>query len=181
MPEPQVLVSGEPRKHVRSAPAPAPAEAWRWIGWLGLALLVVGVGDTLLAFVPFRLGNSEWEFGTVAATFAGLPLVTMGFAASLGAATALGSRWAIVTLSWMVLVWGTLVVAGLLLFMTDVPLALRTVAGDAQIGIRKAVAKTVMLGVVFGGVYFITGVGSLRRLRDRPPLRPLPGETGPAT
>jgi hypothetical protein len=164
MAQPQIL-GGETKKGARAVLAPSAEEAWRWISWFSLALLVAGLGDTILALVPLRFGNIEWEFGTIAATFAGLPLVTMGFAGALAAAIARGRRLAVLLLAWLVLLWGALVLAGLVLFLTDVPAALRAVGGDAQLGIRKAAAKTGMLGIVFATVYFATGIGSLRRLR----------------
>lgn len=136
--------------------------AWRWIGWFALVLTVAGVADWVLAWIPLRLGSPEWEFGTVTASFGGLPLVTMGFAGLLGSAFARGKRWQIIATGWIVLFFALLIVGALLLFILDVPIALRVVQGPARLGILKATAKTVMLGVLFSTAYFIASIGALR-------------------
>ena len=152
----------EPRRPRISADVP---QAWRWIGWFGLVLSVVGVGDWVLAWVPMRLGSPEWEFGTIAATTAGLPLTAMGFAALLGAAIARGIRWQVITMGWVLLVWAIVVFGAVLIFMLDVPLALRAVEGTAHLGIIKATIKTVFLGLVFSVAFGVAGFGALRHSR----------------
>lgn len=136
--------------------------AWRWVGWFSLVLALAGVGDWALAWFPLRLGNPEWEFGTVAATMAGLPLMAMGFAGLLASATARGVRWQMVTMGWLLLLFALIIVAALALFLLDVPLALRTVEGPARSGIVKAGIKTAMLGALFAGAYVTAGVTALR-------------------
>jgi hypothetical protein len=140
-------------------------QAWRWIGWFSLVLALAGIGDWILAWIPLRFGATEWEFGTIVSTFAGLPLVTMGFAGMLASAMARGIRWQLVALGVLVLLWGGMIVAALLVFMLDVPIALSAVQGPAHLGIVKATAKTTMLGVLFGVVYFVVGIAALRRSR----------------
>lgn len=167
MPEPQVLVAGEPKKPTRAAQPLAPGDGWVWIGWFGLMLAIVGVGDFLLAWYPMALGNPEWEFGTVVASFSGLPLVTMGFAGLLGSAAARGVRWQIVTLGWMLVVFGGLLVLAYVTFLLDVPLALRAGADQqvVQLGLRKAIVKTSLLAVAFAGSYIGFGIVALRHAR----------------
>ena len=142
----------------------APAEGWKWIGWLGVLLAVVGLGDFVLAWYPLRFGVVEWEFGTVASTFAGLPLVTMGFAALLASGLARGREWLVRLMGWWLVLFGVVVLAALVVFLTDVPIALRAVTGDAALGIKKAIAKTTMLGVVFSVAYVVSGASALRYL-----------------
>ena len=142
----------------------APAEGWKWIGWLGVLLAVVGLGDFVLAWYPLRFGVAEWEFGTVASTFAGLPLVTMGFAALLASGLARGRGWLVRLMGWWLVLFGVVVLAALVVFLTDVPIALRAVTGDAALGIKKAIAKTTMLGVVFSAAYVVSGASALRYL-----------------
>src|SRR5688500_7396536 len=67
-----------------------PIRAWGWLGWFGGVITLVAAGDLALAWYPFRVGVPEWEFGTIAASFAGLPLLTMGLAALLGSMLARG-------------------------------------------------------------------------------------------
>lgn len=138
-------------------------QAWRWIGWFSLALAAAGLGDWIIAWVPLRLGTPEWEFGTIVSSFAGLPLVTMGFAGLFGSAAARGIRWQLRLVGAIVLVWAVMIVAALLVFLLDVPLALQSVQGAAQMGIIKATVKTAMLGVLFTTVYVVIAIGALRR------------------
>lgn len=147
--------------------AGAPDEGWKWIGWLGLLLTVVGLGDFALAWYPVRLGAPEWEFGTVASTFAGLPLVTMGFAGLLASGLARGRAWLIRLMGWGLLAFGLVILAAYVVFLTDVPIALRSVTGDAALGIRKAIAKTTMLGLVFSLAYMVSGFAALRHMRKQ--------------
>jgi hypothetical protein len=163
--DPKILI-GTPRESARDRVLPPDVhQAWRWIGWFSLVLALAGAGDWVLAWIPLRFGTAEWEFGTIVSTFAGLPLVTMGFAGLLGSAVARGVRWQLITLGVIVLAWGAMVVGALIIFFLDVPIALQAVQGPAHLGIIKATAKTVMLGLLFSSVYFVTGVAALRRSR----------------
>ena len=164
MPERQILVGA---KEGRPARHPAdPHQAWRWIGWLGLVLVLEGLADFVLAWFPLHLGTPEWEFATVAATFSGLPLITMGLAGLLGSGLALGTRWLIRVMAWFMMIWAVVIAAGFVVFLLDVPIALRAVeAGPAALGIKRAVAKTALLAVGFGGAYVAGAVAALRHLR----------------
>ena len=146
---------------------PDGATAWRWVGWFGLLLFVAGLGDFVIAWVPMRLGSPEWEFGTVASTLAGLPLATMGLAGLLGSAVARGKLG--LTRAWglVVLVWAAVVLGSYVLFLLDVPVALRAVSGEALLGIKKAIVKTTLLAVVFGAGYLVAGFGAIRHTQKR--------------
>lgn len=142
-------------------------QAWRWVGWFGLMLAVASISDWTLAWVPVHLGNPEWEFGTVASSIAGLPLMAMGFAALLSSALARGIRWQVITMGWVLVAWSVLLLAALGIFLLDVPLALRTTQGAARIGIIKATAKTAILGLVFITTYGMAGIQALRHTGRR--------------
>ena len=145
--------------------APDTEQAWRWIGWFALVLAIAGLGDWTLAWFPLHFGNTEWEFATIVSTFAALPLVTMGLAGMAGSAVARGVRWQMRAIGVIVLLWGLVIVAALLVFLLDVPVALRMVQGPAHLGVQKAIAKTVLLGVLFSAVYLGIGISALRRAR----------------
>ena len=145
--------------------SPDTQQAWRWIGWYALVLAIAGIGDWILTLIPLRFGTPEWEFGTIAQLFSGLPLVTMGLAGLLGSAVARGSRWQVVTVSWIVLTFATLMFGALIVFLLDVPLALRLATGIARVGIMKAIAKTTLLGTLFIIAYVVGAIGALRRSR----------------
>ncbi|HEX9582619.1 MAG TPA: hypothetical protein VF970_16060 [Gemmatimonadales bacterium] len=169
MSEPRVLVAGEPKKPARPRRPLEPGDGWKWIGWFSLILVVVGLGDFLLTWYPTAFGNPEWEFGTVVASFSGLPLVTMGFAGLLGSAVARGIRWQVQVVGWTLVVFGGGLVLAYLTFLLDVPVALRVGGTDApvQLGLKKAIVKTSLLAVAFAGSYIGFGVAALRHITGK--------------
>jgi hypothetical protein len=156
---PKVLVKAPSRAKQL---VPDVERSWRWVGWFSLVLAIAGLGDWVIAWIPFRFGSTEWEFGTIVSTFSGLPLVTMGFAGLLASAVARGVRWQIVTVSTVVLLFALFVLGASVIFLLDVPVALQAVGGIARLGILKAIAKTALLGSLFFTLYLIAGVGGLR-------------------
>jgi hypothetical protein len=162
----KILVEEAPREPKYEWAPISPAGAWVMLGWLGVLLSAVALSDYAIAMVPFRFGVAEWEFATIASVFSGLPLLTMGLAALWLSAMMRAQRWQVITTAVVLLVAGVVVFGLLLVFVLDVPLALRASAGEVRLGVKKAVAKTVMLGLLFGGSYLVTGVWSLRRRRE---------------
>ena len=125
----------------------------------------MGLGDIALAWYPTAFGNPQWEFGTIATTVAGLPLASIGLASLSASAFARGKRWLLVALSVALLVLGVAVLSGCILFLMDVPLALRAEHGLAGLAIRKAIVKTLMLGLGFGALYITGSVVGYRHHR----------------
>jgi hypothetical protein len=160
-----ILVDEGKRVPRRDLLAPAPGAAWRWVGWISVALLLVGATDFLLVWYPLAFGSVDWEFASVATSFSGLPLVTIGLVGILGTALALGKRWLIVTSVALNLMAGVVVVGLLLLFLTVVPMALRVAEPPIGTGIKKAIVKTLVIGVVFGFGYLAAGIGAALHLR----------------
>jgi hypothetical protein len=156
---PRILVHDDP---ARGRLVVDSARAWRWIGWFSLVLTVVGVADWIIAWIPFRLGSPEWEFGTIVATFAGLPLVTMGMAGLLASGVASGRRWVVMSTGIGMLLLALFILAASIIFALDVPLAMRAVEGVARIGIMKAIAKSAVTGGLFLLVYVVGGVSAMR-------------------
>jgi len=139
------------------------------MGWCGLILTLAGLGDFLLTWVPPEFGSPEWEFGTIAASFSGLPLVTMGFAALLGSALARGVRGQVLAIGLVLAGLGIALLGALGLFGLTIPVALSAVEGVARMGIMKAIARTVLLGVLFTTGYLFAGIAALRRFRTMGP------------
>jgi hypothetical protein len=164
MREPRVLVRDAAGKSGRLM-APDSAGAWRWIGWLGLVLAVVGLWDFALTWYPANWGSPEWEFATVTASYSGLPLPTMGLLALAASAIARGVRWQVRLLSIGLIGFAIALLLGFVLFLTTVPVALTSVEGIALVGIKKAIAKTAMIAVMFPGAYLAAGVVGLGHLR----------------
>jgi hypothetical protein len=55
-----------------------------------------------------------------------------------------------------------MIVGAFMVFLLDVPLALRSVQGPAHRGLLKAIAKTGLLGVLFSVAYLVAGIVGLR-------------------
>jgi hypothetical protein len=161
---PRILNVPRESAPVRALP-PDIDQAWRWIGWLGLVLAIAGIGDWILAWIPTRFGNVEWEFATIVSTTAGLPLVTMGIAGLAGSAAARGIRWQLRVTGAVALILAVVLLVVLALFMLDVPVALKMVQGPVHLGVLKATTKTIGLGLLFFAVYGYVGIGALRRAR----------------
>ena len=148
MNDPKIVASSRDRGRRASAQVEGPL-AWAVLGWIGLAFLVVGGSDFALTWFPLDLGNPEWKFGTVTASFNGLPILMLGVGFLVVASQELGRRW-----------WGTLglsvgvvlavwILVGLALWSGTVSLALQTVPDELRTGVRRAVAKTLLQSVCF--------------------------------
>lgn len=162
MAQPRIVVSGS----TRAEPRPVDHQrAWKFVAIFSALLAFVALADFVLAWVPLRFGVPEWEFATVAQTLAGLPLLTIGLAGLLGSAIALGRRGLVVATAVLLLVLGLTVFAALVLFLLDVPLALRASQGPSSLGVQKAIVKTLLLGVAFGSAYVVSAIAALRRPR----------------
>jgi hypothetical protein len=117
---------------------------------MGLALSLIGGADIALAWYPFNLGNSEWEFGTVTATLDGLPLLALGLALVLGAAVARGRRAATKTVAVGLVLLAVLIALAAILYATNVPIALQSVSDPlVKTGLKKAIVKTALQAVVY--------------------------------
>ena len=160
MTERSVLVQ-ERRRPAGVRPASADT-AWKWVGWFGLVLALAGLTDLVLLWVPMRLGLPEWEFATAVSTTSALPLVSIGAAGILAFAASHGIRWLLWVVGVLMAVAAVVVAAVLLLFLTDVPLAWNASAGAARVGIVKASVKTGALALLFGSVYAVAAVWSIR-------------------
>jgi len=157
-------------KPVTSSPRPESGlqrDAWSLIGWLGIVLVILGFVDIGLGLYPTAFGNSEWEFGTLTGILNGFALPTMGFYLLLASFIAGGKRVAArVTSLLMIVVVVALVVLGLL-YATGIPLALKSVAGNAllTLGIKKALVKAGVLLVGYLSLYVLGAVRGWRSAR----------------
>ena len=154
----RILVRGE-GKSVRS---PVGADLWPALAVAGIALLAVGLSDLALAWLPSDFGNREWEFGTVTATLNGLPVVLMGAVfVYLGAANR-GMVRTTRAFGALSLLGALLIVAMAGIYLTNVPLALQSVEGPILVGVKKAVAKSLIQSVVYPITFGVIGVRALR-------------------
>ena len=135
------------------------------LGWIGVVLAAAALADYAIALYPTAFSSMEWEFGTISQIFAGLPLLSIGLAAVWVSAAGSGRRWLLVLIGVALLVAAACVLAFLVLFALDIPAAVRATQGVARLGIEKLVAKTLIMGSLFGASYIVMGVLSLRQAR----------------
>ena len=143
MSDPRIVASAKNQKKSGAALQDS-SRSWSVLGWIGLTFLVVGGMDFALVWFPPDLGNPEWEFGTVTQSFNGLPILLLGLGLLAVAALQTGRRW------WGILgtagsagllVW---VLVGVVLWGRNVSLALETVPPEVSLGLKGAVAKTLL-------------------------------------
>jgi len=168
---PHIVIQAD-RKALTPITTAAPMAAWRALGRVGLVLAVIASVDILSRWYPTHFRSPEWEFGTVSMTFASLPLVTMGLIAGLASAMARGERTSVSVLAAVFCVMSVFVVAALLLFGSDVPLALgalktNNVSIEAAREMKRTIARSVVMGVGFAVIYVYGSVLSVRYLLRR--------------
>lgn len=155
------IVGGEARG--KTSLAPAPDKGWRLLGTLGVVFAVVAAADLALAWYPAAFGNPEWEFGTVTSVMGGLPLVAMGLALWFGAAVARGKRGSLRLVSVVLLLLSLVLLAALALYLRRVPGALAGVTDPViRSGLREAIAKTVLQGLLFPAAFVWMGIKGWR-------------------
>lgn len=144
---------------------PVPPAVWKSIGGFGLALAVVGLMDMGLVWYPTDFGNPGWEFAAVDQSYAGLPLVTMGFAGLLASAIGGRSMWMLRMVAAVMLLMGMVLLAGLGLYFLNVPAAMNLAPQEIILGLQKAVVKTTVTALVFSGLYIVASISALRMRR----------------
>jgi len=165
MNEQTILSSPSDAKRKMGVKKVDPTQTWALLGWVGLAFLVVGGADFALTWYPMDFGNREWEFGTVTASFNGLPILVLGLGLLYAAALGYQRRW-----------WGALtlmasgvlmlcVLGGVVIWATNVPLALQSVPPGMMTGIKKALVKTTIQSVTYPVILGFLAVRSFQLLR----------------
>jgi hypothetical protein len=163
---PRILLNEDVATAARPPLVPAPDVGWSLIGTVGLVFLVVAGTDLTLLWYPAQLGAPQWEFGVISRTYDGLPLLTMGLVLSLGGAVATGRRWLIVTLAAMLLLLAVALLGALFIYATDVPIALNAVReARPRSGLKRAIAKSVVQGILYPAAFIWLGVRALRWAR----------------
>jgi len=143
---------------------------WPALAVAGMALLAVGVTDLALSWLPSSFGNREWEFGTITATLNGLPVVLMGAVfVYLGGANR-GLVWTTRLVGLLSFLGALAILAMAGLYLTNVPLALQSVQGPILLGVKKAVAKSLIQSVAYPLAFGYIGIRALRHFR-RPKAR----------
>lgn len=177
----RLLIADE---HPAAAPrrlAPAePAETASLLLAGGIALALAGVLDIGLLFTGARFGDAEWELGTIAQALNAMPLLTLGAVLlALGLRLRGGAPILPRLLGALHLLVGAVILASLLLFALDVPVALggvlkaaaaaegaRQQAALVALGaLKRVIAKAVVLGVSYCVTWGFLGVRLWRSAR----------------
>jgi hypothetical protein len=166
MSAPRVVVQAD-RKALHPISVSAPRTAWKLFGWLGLIFVVIGAVDLALHWYPTAFKQPEWEFGTVANSVATLPLMTIGLTIMLASFLARGSRVGVMVMCVVFVLVLLFLIAAYLLFLSDVPLALRAAQGPVAITIKKSIVRTSAMALAFGIGYGAAAVLSFRYLLRR--------------
>ncbi len=167
MPAPKILTGNDDEARRAKARVAEPTTNQSVWAWTGLAFLIVGGVDLVLTWFPMQFGNREWEFGGVTAALNGLPVPMLGLAAMIWAAGEGRRRWmAIVSLvAAIALFLGIL--GGVVLWATGIPLALQAVPAQVAVGLKKALVKTSVQGVVYPLLLIFLIVRAWRAARSR--------------
>jgi hypothetical protein len=158
-----------PDKGAKGRPARPPdrAAVWALLGWIGMAFVVVGGVDFALAWYPPEFGNREWEFGTVTASFNGLPIVVLGLGLLLTSSLQTGRRWLGLLAALGCFGLFAWVVAGVVIYGTNVPLALSAVPPEVLTGMKKAVVRTAVQSVAYPVLLAYLGWRSIGAVRGQ--------------
>jgi hypothetical protein len=127
-----------------------PEYAWTLLGYIGIAFVLVGAIDIVLAWFPFVLGSAEWEFGTIGATLNGLPLPGLGLMLLLAGGVGRDSKGQVrVAAMFCAILVVALLVLGFL-YVTVIPVALSEVTNPVvRAGLMKSIVKALSLLVIY--------------------------------
>lgn len=159
----KVLVRQEGKGKARGAAKPwGDAVKYRVAGWLGVILVAAALSDYLLALYPLGLGSPEWETATIGAIVQGLPLISIGMAAIWVSAGGLGVKWLLLTVGWSLMAAAIVLFVALIVFATNIPMAIRATQDVARVGIEKLVARTLFMGLLFDAAYIVAAIVTLK-------------------
>lgn len=139
--------------------------AWSVLGWFGIAAVMIGGFDILLAWYPMQSGNSAWEFGIINITIWSMPFITTGLVFLLAAGLGLQKRWLARSAGIAMLLLALAILAMLLIYALVIPIALEGTPEPAQLNVKKSIVKTVVLGPIFSAVLILLGLTALKRPR----------------
>lgn len=116
---------------------------WVALGVIAVVFLVVGLTDVLLAWLPPRLGDADWELATVATTFNNFPVPALGLALAAASSVARTATRSLQMIAVVAGILAALCLLSALLFALAVPLALGAASdAPAHRAIFTAAVKT---------------------------------------
>lgn len=160
----RILLGGND-DNAAKGPSWRPETVSRVLIGVGLVLALVTSTDFILAIYPPGFGNPEWEISIISEIIGGLPLLTIGLVGIWAGFGQQGQRLGLIACGAAFLLLALAVLGGLVLFLTDAPMALNATQDVAHLGIQKLVAKTVTLGLLFCVLYIVAGVAAMKQSR----------------
>jgi 4-amino-4-deoxy-L-arabinose transferase-like glycosyltransferase len=110
---------------------------------------ILGFTDVALGWYPLGLGNPEWEFGTISGSLNAMAIPILGLYLALASAIARSDRMAARIIAVIMGVLLAIVISLGVIYLTDIPMAFKAVQSSTfvTLGIKKAIAKALLLGV----------------------------------
>lgn len=130
-----------------------PDHVWRLLLASGTTLAVLGWADLALLWYPLQFGDPQWEFATVSGTFEGMPLGTIGITMMLVGLIKLGWNRVVLLLCATCIVIALAVLAMSVVYLLDVPVALRSAPPVAMRMLKKSMAKTGLCAIGYTALY----------------------------
>src|SRR5690606_9441433 len=132
---------------------------------LGAGLAFIGWTDVLLVWLPFRPTSPEWEFGAISATFAGMPLGTLGLGIFTAAAAAHGWRRSLRALAVLLWVLSAIIIALAIIYALNALVAWRGAPQQVAPVLKIAILKSAAFAMVYMALYPLLGVLAWRSSR----------------
>lgn len=130
---------------------------------LALGLILVGGADLALLWYPAQFGSPEFEFATIGRFASGMPVVTMGIGLLALVGVAGERRFAAWASFLLAALFAAVLTVLLIVFITDIPIALRV---NAEPAIRTGIKKVIVKALFELGVYWVlTGYIAMRMFR----------------
>lgn len=140
--------------------------SWGLLGLLGFALFIAGGSDFVLAFVPARFGNPEWEFSTITGALNVMPASLMGLVLLLVSAAVAESAVRVRILSVMLLLWAVFLIAMAVIYGLTLPLAARGFdVPNVGVGLKRAIFRSLVQFAVYPIVMLWLGARGLKLAR----------------
>lgn len=139
--------------------------AWKMLALVGIGFIVIGLVIEATVLFPLRIGNPEWEFGTVSAFLDSIPLLGIGLALVAAYGVARGRPWMARTSGIIFILLALIILGAALLFATVVPQALnpRNYARIEMLtGVKKAITKAAFQCAIYPIGFLWVGIAAIR-------------------
>ena len=145
---------------------PSTRPLWKLAAWIGVLFLVVGGAESVLLWIPFSIGNVEWEIGTVSRFYDTVPPLALGLGFLLAAGKGLGWLWRVRLLAALMLGLAMFMLLATALYLTDLPQTLRVMnLTGLALPLKKAIVKTGIQSIVYPLAFIWLSIVALRRIQ----------------